>query len=90
MSMDWKANERGDGAEGDKRRISAAMVIWIVVAILAVVFIAQNANDSHVKFLFFDGTMSLWVVILLSIIAGVVLDRLVTWMLRRRKAKRDV
>jgi len=43
MSMDWKANEhRGDAPQGDKTRISAAMVIWIVVAVLAVVFIATR------------------------------------------------
>lgn len=89
MSMDWKANEhRGDAPQGDKTRISAAMVIWIVVAVLAIVFIAQNTNDAHVKFLFFDGTLSLWVVIVLTLLAGTLLDRLVMWIMRRRKAKR--
>jgi len=89
MSMDWKANEnRGDAPQGDKTRISAAMVIWIVIAVLAIVFIAQNTNDARVKFLFFDGTLSLWVVIVLTLLAGALLDRLVMWIMRRRKSKR--
>jgi uncharacterized integral membrane protein len=90
MSMDWKANERGgESPQGEKSRISVAMIIWIVVAILAIVFIAQNARDAQVKFLFWDGTLSLWVVIVLTLIAGALLDRLVTWMWRRRKAKQN-
>jgi uncharacterized integral membrane protein len=86
--MDWKANEnRGEAPQGDKSRISAAMIIWIVVAILAIVFVFQNANDARVKFLFWDGTLSLWVVIVLTLIVGALLDRFVIWMLHRRRAK---
>ena len=90
MSMDWKANEhRDDSPQGDKTRISAVMVIWIVVAVLAIVFIAQNTNDAHVKFLFFDGTLSLWVVIVIALILGALIDRVATWAWRRRRAHRS-
>ncbi len=85
MSMDWKANDRrGEAPQGDKTRISPSLIIGIVVAILVVVFIVQNAKDSQVKFLFWDGTVSLWVVIVVSLILGAVLDRIVTWYMRRR------
>ena len=87
MSMDWKANERGDAPAGDKNRVSAALIIWIVIAVVAIIFIAQNARDAQVKFLFWDGTLSLWVVILLTLLAGAALDRIITWAWRRRKAK---
>ena len=45
MSMDWKANERrSEAPQGDKTRISPALIIGIVIAVLVVVFIVQNAN----------------------------------------------
>ena len=53
------------------------------------IFIIQNARNAQVKFLFWDGTMSLWIVLLLTLLAGVLLDRVVTWALRRRKAKQN-
>jgi uncharacterized integral membrane protein len=75
MSMDWKANERrSEAPEGDKTKISPALIISLVIAVLAVIFIIQNARDAQVKFLFWD---------------GVLLDRVVTWALRRRRARQD-
>jgi len=88
MSMDWKANERrSEAPQGDKTRISPALIIWVIIAVLAVIFVVQNARDAQVKFLFWDGKLSLWIVIVLTLIAGALLDRIVTWALRRRKAK---
>jgi uncharacterized integral membrane protein len=90
MSMDWKANERrSEAPEGDKTKISPALIISLVIAVLAVIFIIQNARDAQVKFLFWDGTLSLWIVLLLTLIVGVLLDRVVTWALRRRRARQD-
>ena len=83
MSMDWKANE---APRGDKTALSPALIIGVVVGIFALVFILQNARNSQVKFLFWDGTISLWVVIVISLIVGAILDRIVIWWLRRRKA----
>jgi uncharacterized integral membrane protein len=90
MSMDWKANERrSEAPEGDKTKISPALIISLIIAVLAVIFIIQNARDAQVKFLFWDGTLSLWIVLLLTLIVGVLLDRVVTWALRRRRARQD-
>jgi uncharacterized integral membrane protein len=85
MSMDWKANERpNESPKGDKTRVSPSLIIGLVVAVLVVVFIVQNAKDSQVKFLFWDGTISLWIVIVVSLILGALLDRIVTWYMHRR------
>jgi uncharacterized integral membrane protein len=90
MSMDWKANERrSEAPEGDKTKISPALIIWIVIAVLAVIFIVQNARDAQVRFLFWDGTLSLWIVIVITLLAGAALDRIVTWALRRRRARHE-
>ncbi len=89
MSMDWKENDRrNESPEGDKTKISPALIIGIVVAILIVIFIVQNSKESRVKLLFWDGTMSLWVVIVISLVLGAVLDRTITWYLHRRRNAR--
>jgi uncharacterized integral membrane protein len=90
MSMDWKSNDRrSEAPAGDKTRVSPALIIGIVVAVLVVVFIVQNAKNSQVKFLFWDGTISLWIVIVISLILGAVLDRIVTWFMRRRARRAE-
>ena len=86
MSMDWKENDRrSEAPQGDKTKLSPALIIGIVVAILIVIFIVQNSKESRVKLLFWDGTMSLWVVIVISLVLGAVLDRTITWYLHRRR-----
>jgi uncharacterized integral membrane protein len=90
MSMDWKDQDRrpkGDQST-ERRKVSATMVAWIVIAIIAVIFILQNTKRAGVTFLFWDGTVSVWVVIVLAMIIGAVLDRLATWAIRRRRAHR--
>ncbi len=90
MSMDWKEQDRRTGApEPDKSRISAALVLWLIVAVIAVVFVVQNTRHSTVTFLFWDGDTSIWVVIIIAIVLGVLLDRLATWFMRRRRRRVD-
>jgi len=90
MSMDWKANERrgGEAPQGDKTRISPTMIIGVVAAVLALVFILQNTDSHPVTFLFWDNETSTWVVIVIALILGAVIDRVGTWAWRRRKARR--
>jgi uncharacterized integral membrane protein len=87
MSMDWKANERGgDGTESDKKRISPSLIVGLVALVLAIIFIAQNTDSHPVTFLFWDGDTSTWVVIVIALILGALIDRVATWAWRRRRA----
>jgi uncharacterized integral membrane protein len=88
MSMDWKANERGDAQQVDKKRVSPTLIIGLVAVVLAIVFIAQNTDSHDVKFLFWDGEMSTWVVIVIALVLGALIDRVATWAWRRRKGRR--
>ncbi len=46
MSMDWKEHDRqSEAPQGEKSKISPALIAWIVVAVLAVVFILQNTRQ---------------------------------------------
>jgi uncharacterized integral membrane protein len=90
MSMDWKANERrNDGADVEKKRVSPSLIIGLVALVLAIIFIAQNTDRHPVTFLFWDGDTSTWVVIVISLILGALIDRIGTWAWHRRKARRD-
>jgi uncharacterized integral membrane protein len=89
MSMDWKANEhRGDSQEAEKRRVSPTLIIGLIALVLAIIFIAQNTESHDVNFLFWDGEMSTWVVIVIALVLGALIDRVATWAWRRRKARR--
>jgi uncharacterized integral membrane protein len=63
---------------------------WKLIALLIVVaglatFFFQNGQDSQVQFLWLDGSWPTWTVIGISVIIGVVLDRLGTWQWRRAR-----
>lgn len=64
------------------------IALAIVVAALAVFFF-QNGDDAPVEFLWIDGSWPLWLVIGISVLAGVVLDRLASWQWRRARRRRD-
>ncbi len=58
-----------------------------ILAALVVIFIFQNTESAPVKFLMFDGEAKMWVVIVISVVAGVVLDRLLGFWFRRRRRR---
>ena len=88
MSMDWKEHDRqSEAPQGEKSKISVALIAWIVVAVLALVFILQNTSKATVHFLFFDFTAGKWFALLVAVLLGVLLDRAFLWWWRRRKAE---
>ena len=62
------------------------LALLVVVAALAAFFF-QNGQDSRVHFLWMDGSWPTWAVIGISVVAGIVIDRLASWQWRR--ARRD-
>lgn len=65
---------------------------WKLVALLVVVvglatFFFQNGQTSEVNFLWLDGSWPQWTVIGISVVVGVVLDRLATWQWRRARSR---
>jgi len=80
-------NDEGDGGRVRESRsgLSPLLIAFIVVAILAVVFVLQNGERAEIDFLFFDVGTDVWVAIAISIGVGVLLDRLlIAWWRRRR------
>ena len=65
---------------------------WKLLALLVVVvglaiFFFQNGHDAPINFLWIDGSWPLWLVIGISVLIGVVLDRLVSWQWRRGRRR---
>jgi uncharacterized integral membrane protein len=63
---------------------------WKLLALLLVVaglatFFFQNGQNSEVNFLWLDGSWPQWTVIGISVVVGIVLDRLATWQWRRAR-----
>jgi uncharacterized integral membrane protein len=75
----------GDGEPGQRTGVSPTLIALGIVAIVAVIFIAQNNERRSVDFLFFDFTTRVWVALLAAMVIGALLDRLLTAWWRRRK-----
>lgn len=65
---------------------------WKLIALLLLVaglaaFFFQNGQDSEVNFLWLDGSWPQWIVIGISVLVGVLLDRLGTWQWRRARSR---
>ncbi len=68
----------GDGADG-----------LLVVVVLLAIFFFQNGEEAPVDFLWMSGNWPVWLVIGVSVVVGIVLDRLGTWQWRRARRNRD-
>lgn len=67
---------------------SIFLILVIIVAAIAGIFIFQNRSEAEIQFLFFDGTFRIWTAISFAILLGVLLDRLILmWWRRTRKDK---
>ena len=83
MSMEERRNDTPE----EKSKMSAALIIGLIAAALIIIFIVQNSKEADVRLLFWDGSMSIWIVIVISVALGIVLDRAIIWFVRHRKAK---
>ncbi len=93
MSMDdVDGNEEYDPQPGPAGRSgpSVWLILFGLVAIITAIFILQNGEEVATEFLWFDGSIKLWVAIVASVVLGILLDRLIlTWWRRARKRRNE-
>ena len=65
------------------------LLLLLVVVIATAIFFFQNGQDADVDFLWMDGRWPIWMVIGISLAAGIVIDRLVTWQWRRARRRKQ-
>jgi uncharacterized integral membrane protein len=73
----------------EKSGPSLFLIVTGIVVAAIVIFIIQNTESAQVSFLMFDGSAKLWVVIVISVLAGMLLDRLLQFWMGRRRRRRD-
>ena len=88
--MQHEAVDHDHSAESGSGGPPIKLILMLLVVIALAIFFFQNGQDAHIDFLWMDGVWPIWLVIGISVAAGVVLDRLVTWQWRRaRRRKQD-
>jgi uncharacterized integral membrane protein len=86
------APERGQGWQDlpkQGRKISPEIIVAAVIAVLLLIFIVQNDDDTNVTWIFKDTETPLWLVILLSAVAGYIVGQLIEIGIRRRRRARN-
>lgn len=62
-----------NGNSSSGRKISPHLILWIVVAVLVIIFIAQNTEKATISFLFLDIQTGVWFAFLVALLLGMVL-----------------
>jgi uncharacterized integral membrane protein len=83
------ANDIGSSPKigGRSEGVSPTLIVFLVLAVAAVIFVVQNSAKTQVRFLFFTLTTRVWAGVLVALVLGAVLDRLFTMWWRRRKER---
>ena len=79
---------RIDPDAADKKGPSPALIGFVIVVILTIVFIARNRDRTELDFLLFEVHSRVWTAIAVSIALGVVLDRLFSHFWRKRRERK--
>ena len=56
-----------------------------LVALALIAFVVQNTDSTPVHWLFIDRSAPLWLIIVISAVAGAILSEILGWMIRRRR-----
>lgn len=64
------------------------LVVGVLLAVIVIIFSAQNTGDTPVKFLWWEWASPVFAVILVSLLMGIVLDEIVGLLFRSRRRRR--
>lgn len=80
--------ERIDPDRTTRKGPRPALIAFVLVAIVTVLFVLQNRNRTELDFLVFEVRARVWTSIAVSIALGVLLDRLFIHLWRKRRDRR--
>ncbi len=75
--------------DGGNEMNIARLVVGGVIALAIIIFVAQNTESMQITFLFFDFNAPRWIMFVVLVALGVLLDRLGGYLWKRRKNKAD-
>ena len=84
-----RAGEQRVEAASGQNGVSPALIGLLIVAVLAVIFVLQNGSTTTVELWGFTWVTTIRWSLLVAIGIGVLLDRLLTMVMRRRRKQRD-
>mgnify|MGYP001815017661 CR=1 FL=1 len=67
------------------RGLNLRLIVGLVVAAALALFVFQNTDDAEVSFLWMDGDIPLYLLLLVTVVLTIILTLTVTWVLRRRQ-----
>ncbi len=73
--------------EPDGRRGLGKLIVVAIVGVALAAFVVQNTDDTPVSWLMFDESAPLWIVIVISAVAGAILSEAADWMIRRSRRR---
>ncbi len=72
----------------DQRRAKTGLGKFIgaaAVAVALIAFVVQNTDNTPVRWFFIDRSAPLWLIIVISAVAGALLSEILAWIIRRRR-----
>lgn len=85
----YESNEPAPGNVTEGRSgLSPMLIAFVVVGVVALVFVLQNGTSTETNFLMLEFETPLWVLLAITIAVGVLLDRLFSLWWRRRRRDR--
>ena len=82
-SVEPQSPERRERRDRSARE-TARLVLSVVLLVVLVAFVLDNRDEVDVGYVFGDAEVRLIYVLVITALAGAVLDRLLRWRLRRR------
>lgn len=83
-----RAEQAASAAKSRNPIMSPAFLGFVVVVVLAVLFFVKNSHEVELDFIFVDHVTTVRWLIIISLVLGVLLDRLASMMWRRRKRRK--
>jgi uncharacterized integral membrane protein len=72
----------------ERSKISPELIVALVIGVLLLIFIVQNADDTEVTWIIRDSSTPLWVVIFVSAIAGYLIGQFIEAGFKRRRRRK--
>jgi uncharacterized integral membrane protein len=87
--MSDQTNDRPQVSSGSDGAPPWKLIALLIVTVALAVFFFQNRDDTVIHYLWLDGSLPVWAVIGISVVAGIVVDRLFVWQWRRARRRGD-
>lgn len=71
-----RSNNDGFNNEKDSSGLSPKQVGWVVLAVIAALFVVLNSDKSKISFIAFSANLPLWVLVIVSLTLGFLIGKL--------------